>query len=192
MLESQGRLWTLFEDVRGYAAPIRLKLEKSSLPEVWRRAARSLDAKAARFTLVEDFDPENCECVIDAFRMEQIFRNLFENSFAACSESTRIEVQCRCGTWRGEPALLVTVRDNGPGVPEELRDRLFEPFFTTKPHGTGLGLSVCRRVIDAHHGEMELLTSGSGAAFQITLPCSACGIESVPDDVVDAEPVRLS
>jgi signal transduction histidine kinase len=192
MLESQGRLWTLFEDVRGYAAPIRLKLEKVSLPEVWRRAARSLDAKGARFTLAEDFDPENCESVIDAFRMEQIFRNLFENSIAACGESARIEVQCRCGMWRGEPAMLVIVRDSGPGVPEELRDRLFEPFFTTKPHGTGLGLSVCRRVIDAHHGEMALLTSGSGAAFQITLPCSACGIERVPDDVDDAEPVRLS
>ncbi len=193
MLESQGRLWTLFEDVRGYAAPIRLKLESVSLPDVWRRAWRSLESNGAeRFSLVEDYDPENCECVADPFRIEQIFRNLFENAFAACGETARVEVQCQCGNWRGEPAMQVTVRDNGPGVPEDVRDRLFEPFFTTKTHGTGLGLPLCRRVIDAHNGELALLANGPGAAFQMTLPCSACDIDSDEKRVGDRQPMRLA
>lgn len=193
MLEAQGRLWTLFEDVRGYAAPIRLQLETVSLPDVWRRAWRSLESKgSSRFTLVEDFDPDNSECVADPFRIEQVFRNLFENAFAACGDTARIEVRSRCGTWRGESAMLVTVRDNGPGIPEEVRERLFEPFFTTKPQGTGLGLSLCRRVLDAHHGELALLPSGPGAAFQITLPCSTCDIGGDADDVVGSAPMRLA
>lgn len=193
MLEAQGRLWTLFEDVRGYAAPIRLKLERVSLPEIWRRAWRSLESNGSnRSTLVEDFDPEKAECMADAFRVEQVFRNLFENSIAACGESARVEVECRCGKWRGESAMLVTVRDNGPGVPDEIRDRVFEPFFTTKPHGTGLGLPLCRRVLDAHNGELALLTNGEHTAFQITLPCSTCGIDIVPEGAADAEPIRLA
>ncbi len=183
MLESQKRLWTLFEDVRGYAAPIRLKPARVSLPDVWRRAWRSLESKRADgFSLVEDFDADAVECVADAFRLEQVFRNLFENAFAACDGSASVHVSCRAENWRGEPALFVTVRDNGPGVPEEVRERLFEPFFTTKTHGTGLGLPLCRRILEAHHGDLSVVKGGPGAAFTITLPRATCGSELEPPE----------
>jgi PAS domain S-box-containing protein len=185
MLESQARLWTLFEDVRGYAAPIRLNLGTVTLHDVWRRAWRSLESKGSdRFTLVEEFDPDAAECVADAFRLEQVFRNLFENSFAACGPEVKVNISCRAGTWRGEDALFVSIRDNGPGIPDEIRERLFEPFFTTKPQGTGLGLPLCRRVLDAHHGDLAIASEVPGAHFLMTIPKVACGYASDPPSEV--------
>ena len=68
----------------------------------------------------------------------------------------------------------ITIEDNGPGVPEEIRERIFEPFFTTKPtgEGTGLGLSLSYNIItQGHNGSLKLLThQGEGATFLISLP----------------------
>ncbi|HEX6985158.1 MAG TPA: PAS domain-containing protein, partial [Planctomycetaceae bacterium] len=109
LLESQDRLWRLFEDVRGYAAPIRLRPAQVRLTKVWRRAWDSLAAhRAGRDAkLVEHLRADSAECVADPFRLEQVFRNLFENALAACPDPLRIEVTCSERAWRGEPALSV-------------------------------------------------------------------------------------
>jgi two-component system sensor kinase FixL len=67
----------------------------------------------------------------------------------------------------------MTFADCGPGVPSEVVDRLFEPFVTTKPHGLGMGLSISRRIIEAHGGELVLESSDRrGATFRVDLPVS--------------------
>ena len=67
--------------------------------------------------------------------------------------------------------MRVVVRDNGPGVADEMRDKLFEPYATSKAHGTGLGLAICQRIVFEHGGEITYrpATKG-GAVFEITLP----------------------
>jgi two-component system sensor histidine kinase PilS (NtrC family) len=70
-------------------------------------------------------------------------------------------------------AVAISVTDNGPGIPPEIRDRLFDPFFTTKPGGSGLGLAVVHRAIDAHRGLVFLDSSTTGTRFTIVLPCIA-------------------
>ena len=67
--------------------------------------------------------------------------------------------------------VAISVTDDGPGIPAEIRDRLFDPFFTTKPGGSGLGLAVVHRAIDAHRGHVLLDSSASGTRFTIILPC---------------------
>src|SRR5690606_5910122 len=171
LLESQGRLWRLFEDLRNYAAPIRLQPSPVLMPDVWRMAWDSLASRAGRNAVLAEHVPDGTsECVVDPFRLEQVFRNLFENSLAACSDPVKIEVTCLDTRWRGEPAVCIRVRDNGPGLPDEARARLFEPFFTTKSSGTGLGLSLCRRIVEAHQGELTASPSDAGAEFVIMLP----------------------
>lgn len=65
----------------------------------------------------------------------------------------------------------MTVRDNGPGIPEEARDRVFEAFHTTKAKGSGLGMAIAKRFIEAHDGTIELgEDAGGGAEFVIMLP----------------------
>jgi signal transduction histidine kinase len=67
--------------------------------------------------------------------------------------------------------VLVTVRDSGPGLDPESVDRLFEAFYTTKPEGLGMGLAICRSIIEAHGGRMwASANEPRGAVFQFTLP----------------------
>ena len=82
-------------------------------------------------------------------------------------------------------AVAICVSDNGPGIPPEIRDRIFDPFFTTKQGGSGLGLAVVHRAIDAHRGLVFLDSSAAGTRFTIVLPC-------VPRTTREAQPTLSS
>src|SRR5262249_49223994 len=111
------------------------------------------------------------DCWVDPFRLEQVFRNIFENALAACKDPVEIDIRCCEASLLGRPAVLVAVCDNGPGLTAEQRQRLFEPFFTTKTKGTGLGMAIARRIIEAHGGEITAgADAGRGAEIRITLP----------------------
>ena len=102
----------------------------------------------------------------DPDQILQVLVNLLLNAQHAVGASGHIAVAgARAGT-----TTLLRVRDDGPGVPAELRHRLFEPLFTTKPRGSGLGLALCRRIVDAHGGTLVLEPTAAGASFLVTLP----------------------
>jgi signal transduction histidine kinase len=180
--ESQDRLLRLFEDVRGFAAPVALELAECCLSDVWQRTWDGLGgARKGRDALLrEQTEAIDLTCVADGFRLEQVFRNLFENSLAACGDPVRIDIHCVPAEIDGEPALAIALRDNGPGVPPEVRKRIFEPFFTTKTRGTGLGMPICRRILEAHGGTLDLGEARSGAEFRIILPRQAAGAAPEP------------
>jgi two-component system sensor histidine kinase FlrB len=91
--------------------------------------------------------------------------NLANNALDAAGPEARVEIEAReCGG-RAE----IRVRDNGPGVPPEVRERMFDPFFTTRTGGTGLGLAVVRTVALAHGGAIELESGDGGACFCLRL-----------------------
>ena len=69
--------------------------------------------------------------------------------------------------------VVIEITDSGPGVPAALSDRIFDPFFTTKPQGSGLGLPIVRKIVDAHDGRIDLTsTPGLGTRFRVMLPVS--------------------
>lgn len=171
-------LTNTLEEVRQYAAPMHLHRELALLPVVWRRVWGYLAP------LRGDRDAEivetqcGCECPVDVdvLRLEQVFRNLFENALAACDDPVRIQLHCQCD---GPENILFDIQDNGPGLCAEQREKLYEPFFTTKSHGTGLGLSIVQRIIDAHGGNIETADpEGMGARFLIRLPKHAASVGS--------------
>ena len=86
-------------------------------------------------------------------------------------------------------AVAICVSDNGPGIPSDIRDRLFDPFFTTKPGGSGLGLAVVHRAIDAHRGLVLLDSGPSGTRFTVILPCMPRAISAGRTPVVSHTPV---
>jgi len=76
---------------------------------------------------------------------------------------------------------VIRVSDNGPGISEALRPKVFDPFFTTKEEGTGLGMSIAKRIIDEHHGGLDIATTeGGGATLIVTLPIKESNDESHP------------
>ena len=74
------------------------------------------------------------------------------------------------GTRRATAGLVCEIRDDGPGVPDEDRQRIFRPFFTTKSSGTGLGLSICRKIVVAHGGEITVDREDNQTVFRVALP----------------------
>jgi signal transduction histidine kinase len=161
----------LFDDVRSYAAPVVLQRKSCDLAAVWREAwDRLADRRAQRDARVEEAaGTDGLPCDADPFRLGQVFLNLFANALDACTDPVVVRVTCSEAELGGRPALRVSVRDNGPGFPQEHKARLFEPFLTTKPTGTGLGMAICRRLIEAHGGTIEA-GAGPGAEVVITLP----------------------
>lgn len=171
--KAQDRLHFMFEDLRGYVAPLTLDCRsidlRKPIEDAWTALAAARGSRDA--SLQVNSPTIDAHCPVDSLRMEQVFRNLLENSLWACKDPLRVEVKFTSDTLRGDPALRVVIRDNGPGFTSEQRQQAFEPFYTTKKQGTGLGLAIVKRIVEAHRGEIYLGNHSSrGAEFHITLP----------------------
>jgi two-component system sensor kinase FixL len=171
--KAQNHLQQLYGEVRNYAAPMKLERSTQSVRSIWRQAWANLSEQRHGHTasLHEDCEGVNLDCRVDGFRLEQVFRNIFENALAACSDPVEITVFCSAAQLERQPALRLLVRDNGPGLNPEQRQRIFEPFFTTKTKGTGLGMAIAQRIIEAHGGQSAVgMPPNPGAEIQLLLP----------------------
>jgi PAS domain S-box-containing protein len=176
--KAQDHLKQLYEEVRGYAAPMKLERDAWDLSAVWRQAWENLALRrqGRDASLRAEPDGPTPPCAVDPFRLEQVFRNILENSLAACADPVRIVVRWDEVDLDGRPAVRVAVRDNGPGLGPEQRRRIFEPFFTTKTKGTGLGMAIAKRIVEAHGGRIAVgAAEGGGAEILITLPREPIG-----------------
>ena len=107
--------------------------------------------------------------LIDHVQIQQVVLNLLRNSIDALGDSETPAVTVE--TVPGPEEVEVVVSDNGPGLSAEVRERVFEPFVSTKPDGIGIGLSICRTIVEAHGGRIVVdAGTGSGAAFRFTVP----------------------
>jgi PAS domain S-box-containing protein len=108
----------------------------------------------------------------DRIQLQQVMLNLILNAVEAMSGSSEPARELLIRTeLDGSGSVLVAVQDSGPGLQPESLDRLFDAFYTTKPDGMGMGLSICRSIIEAHGGRVWATTNvPQGAAFQFTLP----------------------
>jgi two-component system, LuxR family, sensor kinase FixL len=170
---AQDHLHTLYEDVRGYAAPIQLRKASCDLKHIWREAWNHLEPARAekQATLVEATDRTELSCIADPFRLEQVFGNILDNALAAGSCPVAVEVRAEEVDLLGESAIRIAIHDDGPGIPAERRPKVFDPFFTTKARGTGLGMPIAKRIVEAHGGRISIGNDDKpGTTFLITLP----------------------
>ncbi len=110
-------------------------------------------------------------CYADFHMLEQVILNLVSNAAQALSSSGIQERIIEIATVADGGSVIVTVADSGPGIPEAERDRIFDPFYTTKSDGSGIGLSMCHRIITDHGGTIKVAASKwGGAEFRLHIP----------------------
>ncbi len=156
------KLDRLCGDFLEFARPFELERHPIDLAELARKVA---EGERAHFEhdgieLVFESNPDAPIINLDPLRIEQVLRNLLRNAHHACRAGSRVTVEVA--------GSKLAIADNGKGMAEEERDRLFAPFFTTKPQGTGLGMSVVKKIVDAHQGRIEV-ESRPGHGTRITL-----------------------
>ncbi len=178
--ERMGRqVRDLLDLTRLESGTLELKREWQPLEEVAGAAFNAVEALMADRELVLDLPADLPLVEVDAVLVEKVLVNLLENAAHHTPPGTRIAVSARS---RGD-AVEVEVSDDGPGVPAGIRERVFEKFFQAHSggpsRGTGLGLAVCKAVVELHGGTIRLDTvPGRGAVFRFTLPAGGGAVEA--------------
>jgi signal transduction histidine kinase len=165
-----------------FARPPRCERRSADLIDVVHRALSLIEGRARRqrVALATDFPPGPVILEIDPEQVRQVVVNLLLNALDMLPHGglVRVEVEY-CGSpngsafgrFPGGDTVEVRVRDTGPGISPLVRPRLFEPFVSSKETGLGLGLSICKRLIEAHGGTIRgENVRGGGASFAFTLP----------------------
>jgi signal transduction histidine kinase len=161
------RLRRLTEDLLDLSADRPLATQRVELTEVLEEAARATEAAFPGVKVRRGFS-ELPPVEGDAGRLRQVFANLLQNAAQA-----QVEGEVRLAAQADGGAVRVRVEDDGPGVPPEIRERLFDLFVTGKASGTGLGLALCRRLVERHGGTVALVPEPrQGSTFEVRLPAA--------------------
>ena len=186
MTQEVQRLDRVVGDLLELARPDKLNLTRIPPVLPLERAANlvraDMDKLGIRYTREV---PSLCpEVMLDADRMTQVLLNLFLNAIQAMpgggSLTTRIRFQSGSGGEYadGGDVLLLDIEDTGEGIPKDKIHQIFSPYYTTKAQGTGLGLSLVQKIVEAHDGEIEVAgTAGKGTRFTLHLPLSPAARE---------------
>ena len=160
-----------------------LELEAAALNDVVEGSLRLVghELRQRRIEVAPELPPVSPVVDMDANKLQQVLINLFMNSAQAIGRDGRIEISCFTMTVEeatrqgvhgdafrsGEDLVALRILDSGPGISEENLAQLFDPFFTTKPvgEGTGLGLSVSRKIIELHGGALDIRNGPDGGAM---------------------------
>jgi signal transduction histidine kinase len=145
--------------------------ESVDMNEVIREVLVLMQSEATRhaITLQLELADELPQIRGDRVQLQQVFVNLVLNGVEAMKEQERRVLTV--SSQRQNGALSFMVRDTGIGLPSGKGDEIFMPFFTTKPQGTGMGLSICRSIVESHGGQLYALPNdGGGATFHLVLP----------------------
>jgi two-component system, NtrC family, sensor kinase len=159
-----------------------------SVPTIVRRtlALRERFLHAGGISVRMDAAETLPEIVADGHQLQQVFLNLLLNAEQAVgSQGSRIDIRIAPGEGSGEDLgwLVVEFFNDGPPIPEEILPHIFEPFVTTKgeEEGTGLGLTICNRIVREHRGRIEVDSGTEGTRFRILLPTD--GLDASPASV---------
>ncbi len=147
-----------------------------SVHDVLAIASGELDSHG--ITVRPSLSPDLPPVEADRIETQQVIMNLLVNAMHAVSDAPAERREIRIGAQSlGREYLMVSIEDKGPGVPVEAVSRLFEPLFTTRSGGLGMGLAICRRIVEAHGGRIWAESTDEGARFSFTLPVARTGTD---------------
>ena len=159
----------IVHDLLVFARPRQPRSEAVDLDRLIRNTLDLLHRDPNFANLEVEFPSVNAVTQADAELLQMVFTNVLMNAAQSMGGSGRILI----GIERQPQAFVVSIADRGPGMPADVREKVFEPFFTTKHRGTGLGLPIARRIVEAHGGTVDITTpSTGGTVVLISLPAA--------------------
>lgn len=185
------RLDAIVGDVLSFARDTRVRPATVGVARPLLAAVESIEDLVAAGDIDLDLDlDESVAAEIDAPLLEQAILNVLRN---ACESMLNVDRRRRLAVCLGTqelrdpeqgtiPHAVIEVRDTGPGIPDEVRERMFNPFFTTRAEGTGLGLAIVHRIVDAHGGRLDVESTREGTCMRVALPVEFGGDRSLRDD----------
>lgn len=187
------RLDAIVGDVLSFARDTRVRAASIRPSEVIMAAVEHAEDLVDAHDIDVDLSlDEDLEVMADAALLEQSLLNLIRNAceaMALVDGPRRLMVGLRSRELRDPergiiPHAVFEIRDTGPGIPEEVRERMFNPFFTTRAEGTGLGLAIVHRIVDAHGGRLDVSAGHPGTIMSLSLPLELRP-EIMGDDVAE-------
>jgi len=167
--DETARLERSLQTFLDFARPPRLEKRRADVCPVLKQTLELISARATRqgVSIRSDLPPQPLLIEADHELLRQVFLNLVLNALDALPQGGTVEVTAA----GDDEGVTVTVRDDGPGITAEPVDQIFEPYVSTRETGLGLGLAICRRIVDAHGGRITATNCpGGGAVFTIQLP----------------------
>jgi two-component system, NtrC family, sensor histidine kinase AtoS len=174
MLNDCSRLDHLMESVLSFSRPMENTFHPVELGQLLQRLLDRWHPRFARVNVNLSFQPnEDLPKILGDHRsLEQVFTNLISNAVEAMSKTggtLTIRLQ-PSDLIPNRPQVEIIVSDDGPGIPDEIRDRIFDPFVTNRSKGTGLGLAITKRIVTAHQGTITVNSFPGGTVFHVYLP----------------------
>jgi len=175
LADETARLDRLLQSFLDFARPPRLEKRRADVRQVLTQTLDLVSARAGRqgVKIQSNLPPHPLLIEADHEHLRQVFLNLVLNSLDAQPHGGAIQV-----TAVGGDGVTITIADEGPGISLDPPDQIFEPYVSTKDAGLGLGLAICRRIVEAHGGRISVANgSDGGAVFTVRLP-----VLSLPPD----------
>ncbi|RLG32016.1 hypothetical protein DRN98_05890, partial [Methanosarcinales archaeon] len=166
MQQEISRIDKLISDLLHFSrvkTPIK---EKLIIEDVINSAIEKVNIPPEVNVVIKRHHPIGTQFCADYHQLERVFLNLLTNAADAIEDGGTIEIRIR-----DEEEVAIMVSDTGCGIKKEVQDKIFEPLYTTKVHGVGLGLSICRQIVEAHGGKIEVEScEGAGTTFIMRFP----------------------
>ncbi len=172
-LQEIDHLDSILAEIVDFVRPLRLNRQPAKLATIMGEALLMAEdsLQKADIKLIRDFDSDAAEVQVDPVRVRQAFLNLLLNAVQAMEPGRELRITIPKDNAAGH---LVGISDSGRGIPAERMQQIFEPFFTTRSDGTGLGLTVTKRIVEAHGGTIQIESKeGAGTTFRIMFPTNS-------------------
>jgi PAS domain S-box-containing protein len=174
LIDKEGtRLERMMKDVLDFAKPQELRMIPQDIHPILEEAAERFrgEFEKAGISLHKEFARTLPSLAVDSERMSQVLVNLLQNAVYASAGIDGPRITIRTFGLKSEEAVRIEVADNGSGIAENHLPRVFDPFFTGRSAGTGLGLTVVKKIVEAHHGRVGIESPpGKGTTVWIELP----------------------
>jgi signal transduction histidine kinase len=174
-LDQAAQMERMFSELLNYSKPLEIQKKDVPVEPLLEKCMQELEGEvtARRIAVDRRSAPDIPPVIGDPDKIEQVLLNVLKNAIEACETNGRITVSASAEEANTGSTVTIAVADTGSGISQRNLKTIFKPFFTTKKKGTGLGLTIVKKIVDAHRGNVSVESEeGRGTVVKLTFPCA--------------------